>query len=247
MLEAFHDRLRDLCADNGEGSRKTRSAIIEDETFKVRALADKFGILKRIDITFDELKLSDPTLIIGSEHIVELDEVEGLMGKTTVPGGFGLVPKVITHPTVNLRDDPSVPKFRRAVEFVAGSPLEYLQRWIDANELFHDDVKLASVIEWSDKRISFGITQPQYDGVLPQFRDIVGYFEASGWKWIRDPEAREFSGSDSHLFFFNYGWGGVLAVDVEPRNCFVHDNELLPFDVILCRPDEEMEDFLGLY
>lgn len=245
MLEAFHDRLRDLCADDGEGSRGERDAIIENQTLKVRTLAHEFGLFKKADWTIGELLLDDPDLVIGSEHVVELDESEGLMGKTTLPGKFGLIPKVLSHPAINLRNDPSIPAFRRALEFVPGTPLEYLQRWLDANNLFNDSVELVSVVEWADGGISFGITQPQYDGVPAPFRDIIGYFEASGWKWIRDPGARS-RNSDSHLIFFNYAWG-VLAVDAMPRNCFVKNNELLPFDVILYRPDESMEDFLGLY
>lgn len=38
-----------------------------------------------------------------------------------------------------------------------------------------------------------------------------------------------------------------MAIDAERRNCYVTDGELQPFDVILCRPDEEMEKFLQIY
>jgi len=40
---------------------------------------------------------------------------------------------------------------------------------------------------------------------------------------------------------------GVLAFDAVSRNCFRCGDELMPFDVILCRPDDAMSDFLGLY
>ena len=85
------------------------------------------------------------------------------------------------------------------------------------------------------------ITQPQYNGEPAPLRDIVTFFEASGWQWITDP-----AGRDGHLLFFHYAWG-VLAVDALPRNCFLHDGALLPFDVILCRPDAETEQYLRLY
>ncbi len=32
-----------------------------------------------------------------------------------------------------------------------------------------------------------------------------------------------------------------------PRNCYLKDGDLIPFDVILCRPDEELDVFLRLY
>jgi hypothetical protein len=38
-----------------------------------------------------------------------------------------------------------------------------------------------------------------------------------------------------------------LAIDALPRNCYVHDGDFLPFDVILCRPSDELERFLALY
>ena len=121
MLEAFHDRLRDLCAHHGQGAGLQRDGLIQWQAQQARTLADEFGILKPFETTW--------TL----------------------------------------------------------------------------------------------------------------YFEASGWKWIADP-----AGADGHLLFFHYPQA-VLAVDALPRNCFLHDGTLLPFDVILCRPDAEIEEFLGLY
>jgi hypothetical protein len=35
--------------------------------------------------------------------------------------------------------------------------------------------------------------------------------------------------------------------DALPRNGYLKDGDLLPFDVILCQPDEELEAFLRLY
>jgi hypothetical protein len=49
-----------------------------------------------------------------------------------------------------------------------------------ANEVFGDDARLASVIEWPDGNLSFGITQPQYHGAPAEQRDIEFYFHAPG-------------------------------------------------------------------
>lgn len=161
-----------------------------------------------------------------------------LVAKITIPPKFGLVPKVLSHPTVDLRRESKDGEFRQAIEFVPATPLEYLERWIAANEVFEDDVKLSSVIEWADGQVSFVITQPQYHGDPAPVREIERYFEAAGWKRLAD--------CGGHTLFFNYAFQ-VLAIDALPRNCYLHDDALLPFDVILCHPGEELERFLKLY
>ena len=99
---------------------------------------------------------------------------------------------------------------------------------------------LTSAIEWGDGQLSFAITQPQYDGVPASEREIEEYFEDAGWNLIPDPTGC------GHLLFFHYGWG-LLAYDAARRNCFVHDGALMPFDVILCRPDDELAELLLIY
>lgn len=240
MLKAFHDRLRVLCEENGTDAWPTRRERIAAEAQQARAAADEFGILKRAGIEWAQLR-NAPFLKVGSEHVVEQSEARGRVGKMTFPDQFGFMPLLIEHRSVNLRADPSVPPMRRAIEFGPASPLQYLSRWLDANDLFHDDVVLSSLVEWNDGRVSFGITQPQYDGEPATWREIEAYFMASGWTAISDP-----GGRDGHQLFFNYTWG-VLAIDALPRNCFIHDDSLLPFDVILCRPDDALADFLQLY
>lgn len=167
-----------------------------------------------------------------------MDEVDQRVIKLTIPPNFGLTPKVLHHPVVNLRDDPALPKTRPSIEFVPATPLEYLERWIAANEVFGDDVKLTAVIEWADGQVSFAISQPQYHGEPAPQREIEARFEAAGWKRFIDEAG--------HVLFFNYAYQ-VLAIDSLPRNCYLHDDDLLPFDVILCRPDLELESVLGLY
>lgn len=170
--------------------------------------------------------------------MVEFDPEERRYRKTTIPPAFGLIPQVVTLPVVDLRADPDKQPSRRAVEFLHATPIEYLERWRASNEVFGDDVRLASVIEWADGMISLGITQPQYHGIPAEPRDIERCFLAAGWTRLKDPSG--------HAIFFNYAFG-VMAIDAERRNCYLTDGQLQPFDVILCRPDEEMEAFLGIY
>ena len=139
---------------------------------------------------------------------------------------------------VNLRADRTLPKTRPSIEFLPATPLEYLERWMAANEVFGDDVKLTAVIEWADGQVSFAISQPQYHGEPATEREIEAHFAASGWTRFID--------SAGHVLFFNYAFQ-VLAIDALARNCYQHGGNLLPFDVILCHPDAELEAILALY
>lgn len=161
------------------------------------------------------------------------------MAKLTKPPGFGLIPMVIAHPIVNLRNDPKIPAERRCIEYIRATPFEYLDRWILANTLFDDSVIPTQVIAWSDGKVSLAIRQPQYHGEPATDQDIDRYFENAGWTSIPDP-------SREHQLFYNFAFE-VLAIDAVSRNCYYRENELLPFDVILSRPDQELEDYLNLY
>lgn len=129
---------------------------------------------------------------------------------------------------------------RHSIEFIPATPLEYLARWIGANHVFEDDVEIASVIEWADGTISFGITQPQYDGEPASLSEIENYFAAAGWSRIPDKSEQ------GYAIFYNYAFD-LLALDAVPRNCYVRDGHLLPFDIILSHPGKPLADFLAIY
>ncbi len=237
-LETFLERLRDRCQNDGGCDGLDRTRRIQVEAERALALADELGIVRLPHFGWQEFLAGEPDLWIGTEHVVDLSESEKRYRKTTIPPAFGLVPKVLEIPQVNLRDDPRVPATRKAIEFVHATPLEYLERWAASNEVFGDDVRLVSVIGWPEGSVSFGISQPQYHGTPAEYRDIERCFRAAGWIRLKDPSG--------HAVFFNYAFG-VMAIDAERRNCYLTDGELQPFDVILCRPDEEMAAFLGIY
>ncbi|WP_200267722.1 hypothetical protein [Luteolibacter pohnpeiensis] len=141
-------------------------------------------------------------------------------------------------PEIEKLGEPQQQSFREAIEFVLATPLEYFTRWMASNDLFGDDVRLASVIEWGDGQVSIGITQPWYPGVPADLRDIEQYFIHEGWQLLHDPSG--------HTVFFNYAFG-VMAIDAVSRNCYLADYGLQPFDVILREPDENLERFLRIY
>jgi hypothetical protein len=115
---------------------------------------------------------------------VEFEDEAGRVIKITVPPKFGLIPAVISVPQVNLRDDPAIPPFRNETGIVHATPVEYLERWQAANEVFGDDVRLTSVIQWSDGMVSFAISQPQYHGEPAKDREIKHFFTAAGWSRV---------------------------------------------------------------
>ena len=58
-LEIFHQRLRDFCQDYPEGPWPERSRPIQSQAKQAVCLADEFGILKRANISADDLRMSD--------------------------------------------------------------------------------------------------------------------------------------------------------------------------------------------
>lgn len=161
------------------------------------------------------------------------------MVKVTKPPGFGFFPRVQEHPGVKLYDDAPDPGVRGALELEKATPTEYLERWMKANEVFGDDVRLASVILWGGGEVSFCILQPHYDGEAATEREIERYFTNDGWVHLKDPNGE-------HVIFMHYAFN-VLAVDAMPRNCKFNEYGLQPFDVILASPGEDLDDFLRIY
>jgi hypothetical protein len=199
------------------------------------AQARELGLLIESSTTFHSYwVVAATTPFEGTEHMVE--EAGGRYVKITRPPGFGLVPQVIR--TEQVRADPTKPvEYRDTLEFFPATPIEYLTRWQKSNELFGDDVRLESVVRWADGQVSFVITQPQYHGRPAEPREIERYFREAGWERLLEP--------DGHWVFYHFAFG-VIAVDAAPRNCYINDGGLQPFDVILCEPDDELSRHLGI-
>lgn len=120
-LEAFRDRLRDLCGHDLEGARHDRPRLAKDQAKQALALADELGLLIHADATWEEFRDLEPDRHVGTEHIVELTDDLGRVGKLTIPPKFGLIPQIITHAVPNLRGEPGT---RQAIEFIHATPLE---------------------------------------------------------------------------------------------------------------------------
>jgi len=239
-IETFRDRLCELFQKDGRDGGGERSVRAQKEAECAIAAARQAEILTEHSDTWREF-LRTPKrgegFVCGTEHGVDYDPDSQLVVKITKPPGFGLFPRVVSVPRykggeVGWKREPSV-------EFVAATPIEYLERWIRANEVFDDDTRLVSVVRWRDGQVSFCIVQPHYDGEAATERQIESSFIEGGWTPLRDPRGE-------HLVYMNYPWN-VLAVDALPRNCKYNKDGLQPFDVILVTPDDDLDAYFKIY
>lgn len=215
---------------HGSDQRESREFLITQQTQRTIALAHEAEILTIAEKNYSDLE-ERIGIKIGTEHFVEFDPLEGRVYKTTHPGTFGLIPALQKVPL-------PAGQFERRLEILEATPLEYLLRWLNNNEVFEDQARLEGIIQWPDDKISIAISQPVYHGVPALPSEIESHFLAAGWTLL--PR------QSGHQLFFNYAFN-VLAIDAEPRNVYLTENGLQPFDVILTEPSPELEDFLELY
>lgn len=227
-LEGFIERLQELRRNDGYGSELTRDLEIQIQAKHALTLAREDGILVIPTFTREEL-LKEEQFFIGSEHWVDIDLQTSYVAKITIPPAFGLIPGLIQHRGVIER---------RSIEAVYATPIEYLQRWVASNEIFGDDVRLQSVIQWQDGLVSMAISQPQYHGRPAEIREIEAHFKNAGWQRLKPKFGR--------CLYFNFAYN-VITMDAESRNCYMTKDGLQPFDILLLHPDSELEEYLELY
>lgn len=86
-----------VCEDDGACHGQNREERIRAQAEHTVALAAELGCLREPGVSWGEFLLLCMDAKIGTEHMVELDTHTGLVGKTTLPPGFGLVPAVRQH------------------------------------------------------------------------------------------------------------------------------------------------------
>ena len=230
MLRTIRNQLSDFHTNNIQGNGYDRKEAIEREGKKICAIASRLGVFKKFDTSINELVFNAR----GSEHAVAYHDRNSLIKITLPNGGFGLIPKVTRHRKVDLRSD--IESFYEQIEFLDATPLEYLDRWILCNELFNDSADVERVIQWDDTSVSIMLTQPYYMGEVITHDEIHAAFIEQGWEAIY---------KDGRAVFYNYAYDAI-ALDLEPRNCYMAETGLQPFDLILSHPDDEMRMHLGI-
>jgi hypothetical protein len=227
--EGFHPAdvlagLREIRATEPESSGLAREIRSDREVESLARWADAKGICAIED------RPPRPDDLTGGEHLVTLDPSGGIVYKTTHPGKFGYAADVeLIHP----RGWNAKPRITAGL--VDASPLEYLFRLQQQNELFGDDIRVMGVARFP-QGVSVLTTQPFYEGARTGQSDIDSWFEQRAWRKL---PAKDGAFYDAEM--------DLLIMDALPRNVLTMlDGNLMPFDVVIVRPSESLKSRLEL-
>lgn len=173
-----------------------------------------------IEPSFYLLRIEDA----GEEHRVWLDEASQRYFKATHTGRFGF------H-VIAMEDG--------TAELTTATPLEYLERLLLHNELFHDAIELV------------GVALEQNQAVIVTSQEVLKGDEASDGEMLTFMRKLWFQpltgltlGRPGALSFYR-DLDEVAAFDAHPGN-FVKDEDghVLPIDLLLVRADEPLQKAL---
>jgi hypothetical protein len=227
--EGFHPAevlsgLREIRATEPESSGFAREIRADREVESLVAWADERGLLST--------RSSPPQTdaLTGGEHLVEINEEAGLVFKTTHPGKFGYSADVeMVHP----RGWKAKPRITAGL--VDASPLEYLFRLHQQNEIFGDEIRVMGVARFP-QGVSVLTTQPFYEGDRTGQADIDAWFGHLGWKKLPAKDGAFYDAAKD-----------LLIMDALPRNVLTLANGgLMPFDVVILRPSDYLKSRLEL-
>lgn len=165
-------------------------------------------------LILDPAMWRDVAVIGGSEHdIWEGDD--GEIWKVTRPDHFGW--------TV-------LPGFGGLPEISEATPLEYLERWQQANRMLGDDVVLRGIAH-TDDGVQVIVSQPFVLGPYPEKREILRELQARGF----DPVPGFSIGSEIDSTYFHMD-SGLAMFDAASDNFILSHGVPIPVDVILMQP-----------
>ena len=146
----------------------------------------------------------------GSEH--DIWELDGEVWKVTRPNRFGW--------TV-LPGEDGAPGIAEA------TPLEYLERWRNANRLLGDNAKLRGVAE-TDEGVQIVISHPFIEGPYPEKSDIIIELRKRGFVMV----PKFFIGSESDSSFYHEE-ERIGIFDATCDNFILSQNIPIPVDVVI--------------
>jgi len=149
-------------------------------------------------------------VIGGSEH--DIWELDDEVWKVTRPDRFGW--------TV-LPGDAGIPEIAEA------TPLEYLERWLNANRLLGDNAKLRGVSE-TDQGVQIVISHPFIAGHYPEKNAIKTELLKHGFVMV----PRFFIGSEADSSFYHDGWR-IGIFDATCDNFILSQGVPIPVDVVI--------------
>lgn len=152
-----------------------------------------------------------PERVGGREHDVRHDQESQRWFKFTKPNAAGYFVELIGE----------------RMEMLPATPLQYLERWLVANRLFYDDVRLEGV--WSqDATRRVVVSQPDIVGSEPTWEEVERAMRED-YRLQRLPVDDALGGYEARAYF--RGRFGVF--DVRPVNCVrTADGDVVPIDVI---------------
>jgi hypothetical protein len=149
-------------------------------------------------------------VIGGSEH--DIWEMNGEVWKVTRPDRFGW--------TV-LPGDDGIPEVAEA------TPLEYLERWLNANRLLGDNAIMRGISE-TDEGVQIVISHPFIEGSYPNKPDIIDELRRRGFMMV----PRFFIGSESDSSFYNDD-KRIGIFDATCDNFILSQGIPIPVDVVI--------------
>ncbi len=179
------------------------------QTTDLRQWAGNLGLL---------LKATDlPAWVVrgGQEHDIYHDEVTDRYFKVTRDGVFGLSPGIELALVSSDQD-------ARRFHLWEASPVEYLERLHLQNVLVPNLNRLEGLIDQGDD-LAIVTSQPRFDIVPVSQQEIDAWFSAQGFDKITDCA---YYRAEDNLGVF----------DAHSKNLIRFEENLIPFDIIPCRP-----------
>lgn len=140
----------------------------------------------------------------GLEHFVWPDEAGQVVRKFTYGGMFGRTVRDISQ------------------GLVPATPLEYLYRWANHNELFPPITKITGVLESAKDGPAILLAQIFLQGDLPPLNDIEEFLRSLGYLPI-----------EGQMFAWKNTDAGFAVFDARPANFVAISNVPIPFDLIV--------------
>jgi hypothetical protein len=173
-----------------------------------------------------ELELIPLSNLAGEEHRVHLDKASRLVFKATHPETYGAAPQI----SYDL--DPVTNRPAKRLVMGKGTPMLYLERWSLFNAVFGDEVRLERILSIG-YGLSIIVSQRDITGDAPSVEEIAEFFHE-----------RDFVSVPSSQDAFYRAADDVLALDAHQANLVRTEDGLVPIDIPIFHPDEDISRWL---
>ena len=194
---------------SGDGETSGPPTLAGQEA-RLREWADRLGVL------LNPADLPKKVIRGGQEHELFHDEATDRYLKVTRNGVFGLSPGIELALVSSAQD-------ARRFHLWEATPIEYLERLALQNLLVPGLNRLEGIIHQSNGDLAIVTSQPRFEIIPVSVPEIDAWFAAFGFEKITD--------SAYYRIADNLG-----VFDAHDKNLVRAGEDLIPFDVIPCRP-----------